>query len=327
MQQAQWQLPVLSAWQFEQEQPAQRFTPSSGVFLPTDCWIHLDYQHPDVARVLTQSAVLHPDVVHALIVRETRPRLMPLAGGFLLYLRGVNLNPGAAPDDMVAIRLWFDVANRRIVSTQRRQLKSLSEIQAALAQGRGPDSCQQLLVELIERLNEHLESVVDELESRAESFGALGQLQVGTAAIESLAQLRRQTLSLKRYLHPQREAYLKISQEPLLLGDDEHLRHRARETVDRSQRLLEDLDLLREHAAIAREDLQSRLSDRLERRMYVLAVITAIFLPLSFITGLFGVNLGGIPGTDDSRAFTLFSVAIFLFSLALLGLLKRRSWL
>ena len=100
-----------------------------------------------------------------------------------------------------------------------------------------------------------------------------------------------------------------------------------REAADRLQRLLEDIDLAREHATIAQEDLQSRLSDRLGRRMYVLAVITCLFLPLTFITGLFGVNLGGIPGAADELGFTTFFLLTLLFGLLLTLLLRWRHWL
>jgi zinc transporter len=138
--------------------------------------------------------------------------------------------------------------------------------------------------------------------------------------------LRRQAISLRRYLSPQREAMAR------LLADtggwlSEPDRLVIREAADRLQRLLEDIDLAREHATIAQEDLQSRLSDRLGRRMYVLAVITCLFLPLTFITGLFGVNLGGIPGAHHELGFATFFLLTLGFGLVLTLLLRWRHWL
>ena len=300
--------PEVEAWQ-----------PGKGVL-----WLHFDYTVPETREWLIENSGLPEMAVEALLTLETRPRVTTLADAHLINLRGVNLTPGAQPEDMIAIRLWLD--NHRIISTQRRSLKAVSDLLEALQRGQGPESAQALLAELLDRLTWHFEDVIASVEERVSQLEEVSASSVSSTALGGIAELRRQAISLRRYLSPQREAMARLLADTgSWLSEPDRLV--IREAADRLQRLLEDIDLAREHATIAQEDLQSRLSDRLGRRMYVLAVITCLFLPLTFITGLFGVNLGGIPGATHELGFTTFFLLTLIFGLLLTLLLRWRHWL
>jgi zinc transporter len=140
-----------------------------------------------------------------------------------------------------------------------------------------------------------------------------------------LATLRRQTITLRRYLAPQRDAFAKLVTEKITWFDDDS-RLRLREVSDRLIRNIEDLDAVRERAAVTQEELLSRLSDQMNTRMYVLSVVAAIFLPLGFLTGLLGINVGGIPGAEYPWAFLLF--ILFLVGIVAVQMLwfKHKKW-
>ena len=61
-------------------------------------------------------------------------------------------------------------------------------------------------------------------------------------------------------------------------------------------------------------------------RMYVLSVVAAIFLPLGFLTGLLGINVGGIPGTENPWAFLIFSLLIVGILVVQMLWLKYKKW-
>jgi zinc transporter len=61
--------------------------------------------------------------------------------------------------------------------------------------------------------------------------------------------------------------------------------------------------------------------------MYVLSIVSAIFLPLGFATGLLGINVGGIPGADNSDAFAIFIGILVGISAALLVFFRYKKWL
>ena len=87
-------------------------------------------------------------------------------------------------------------------------------------------------------------------------------------------------------------------------------RARLREEAERIARLVEDIDADRERAAVTQEELSNRLAEETNRTMYVLSLVAAIFLPLGLLTGLLGINVGGIPGTESPWAFTIVTLGL-----------------
>jgi len=74
------------------------------------------------------------------------------------------------------------------------------------------------------------------------------------------------------------------------------------------------------------EELASRLSEQMNQRMYVLSVVAALFLPLGFVTGLLGINVGGIPGVEDPHAFARVSIFLVATAVAVLAVFRWRRW-
>jgi Mg2+ and Co2+ transporter CorA len=84
---------------------------------------------------------------------------------------------------------------------------------------------------------------------------------------------------------------------------DQTHKRRIQEALDRVIRYVEDLDATRERAQIVKDELANALADKMNKNMYVLSIVAAIFLPLGFLTGLIGINVGGMPGVDYNLAF------------------------
>ncbi len=117
---------------------------------------------------LHKSSGLEPLVVEALVAEDTRPRCSEIDDGLLIILRGVNLNPGADAEDMVAIRMWID--RRRIISTRHRHLKSLQDIREQIADRHGPRGPGDFLVQIADRLNTRMGPIIDEIEETLDTL-------------------------------------------------------------------------------------------------------------------------------------------------------------
>jgi zinc transporter len=78
---------------------------------------------------------------------------------------------------------------------------------------------------------------------------------------------------------------------------------------------------------VVQEELSSRLSEKMDRTMYVLSIVAAIFLPLGFLTGLLGINVGGIPGADYSGSFMIFSLMLAVIVVMQIWLFKFKKWM
>ena len=100
----------------------------------------------------------------------------------------------------------------------------------------------------------------------------------------------------------------------------------VREQTDRIAREVEDLDLVRERSLVITEELLNRIAQEQNNRMYVLSIIAAIFLPITFITGLFGMNVAGLPGIENPAAFLLVAGAMLGVTVLTLVLLRAKRW-
>lgn len=84
--------------------------------------------------------------------------------------------------------------------------------------------------------------------------------------------------------------------------------------------------IIRERAAVTQEELQSRLAEQQNIRMYVLSIVAAVFLPLGFLTGLLGINFGGIPGADNPAAFGIFAGLLLVIVVVEISFFRSRKW-
>ncbi len=299
--------------------PIATWSPADGPL-----WVHLDYTDADAAHWLREDSGLDEVAVEALLADETRPRAVNHGAGLLVTLRGVNLNPGADPEDMVSIRLWVD--EHRVISTRKRRLLSVEDMRKAMARGTGPDTAADLLVQLAEGLVGRMAEVISDIDDR------VSQLENDLDAADhrqlrpTIAGLRRQIIELRRYLAPQREALSRLWAEKAPWLDEGNRLH-LREIADRMTRYVEELDLDRERALLAQEYLANSLAEQMNSRMYVLSLAAAIFLPLGFITGLLGINVGGIPGTESPWAFLVVVIIIAAIGVGQFFYLRRRRWL
>jgi zinc transporter len=287
-------------------------------------WLHLDVAEAPPREWLLNAIGLNTFVVEALTADETRPRSLSFGEGLLTVLRGVNTNPGDDPEDMVSIRMWIE--RDRIVTTRRRRLLSVQDLRDQLEQGLGPKSCGEFLVQLIGRLADRIGGFVDTIEESLSSVEEAESEEPAQLRRRSLAVLRRQIASVRRFVAPQRDALDRLYRNPgNLLSDPET--NGLREEADRVTRYLEDLDLARERAVVLQEELLNELAQLQNTRMYVLSVVAAIFLPLTFVTGLLGMNVGGLPGVDSPRGFLVAFVVMVLTSAAMIVYFRFRKWL
>ncbi len=287
-------------------------------------WLHFDYTAEAAREWLLGKAGLNEIVAEALLTQETRPRITVIEDSALLALRGVNLNPGSDPEDMVSIRLWID--RQRIISSRNRKLLSAADIVQSLLAGRGPCTVGEFIVDLADRLTERAEATIADIEERVDEMEADVVTSGAKELRSALSETRREAIMLRRYLAPQREAVLRMAAEKLTwLG--EHDRMHLREVADKLIRYVEELDSVRDRASVTQEELVGKLSEQLNSRMYVLSILTAIFLPLGFMTGLLGVNLGGLPGANSQWGFASFILVLIAVLVTQIWLFKRNKWL
>jgi zinc transporter len=274
-------------------------------------WVHLHRDTPD-ARALLDASGLDRSVIEALVAEDTRPRCTAHGDGVIIILRGVNLNPGAEPDDMVSVRFWVEA--RQVVGVWLRPLLATSDVYDAIGRNLAPLSPGDLIARFALRLADRAEPVVAALNERIDAMEE-AVLNDATARLRAeLAEIRRSAIVLRRFMFPQRDALTTLQIEDLSWLDERE-RGRIREAAERVTRLAEELDAIRDRAAIVHDQVTDQRAEALNRSMLILAVVAAVFLPLGLITGLLGINVGGIPGSDYPYAFEIVCALLVLIAI------------
>jgi zinc transporter len=287
-------------------------------------WIHMDSNSPDTKAWLEGQSGLARLTYESLLEQETRPRNTLTEDGLLLILRGVNCNPGEDPEDMVAIRMLF--SEHRIITLRYRRVMAIQDVHQAVEGKKGPRTSGDFLVMVAERIADRMGDVISELDDRVDELED-SVLEAESKELRSqLSALRRKTISLRRYIAPQRDVLLRLLHDRLPWIADTDRAH-LREVSERTARFVEDVDSARERAAVTQEELNNRLSEQMNKAMYFLSIVAAIFLPLGLLTGLLGINVGGIPGTENKWAFTLVAAALFAIAVGLVAWFKKIKWL
>jgi zinc transporter len=287
-------------------------------------WIHLDSKIPETRIWLKNKSGLSQITQESLLDQETRPRDIVSDQGLLVILRGVNCNPGEDPEDMVAIRMFF--AEHRIVTTRYRRVMAIQDVHKAINDRKGPCSAGDFLVMVAERIADRMGDIIAELEDSVVEIEDTVLTAESHELRSKLADLRRKAISLRRYIAPQRDVLFRLVQERVSLIDNVDRAH-LREIAERTARFVEDIDSARDRASITQEELNNKLSEQMNRAMYTLSIMAAIFLPLGLLTGLLGINVGGIPGSEYKWAFTLVVVLLIAIAIVLLVWFKKIKWL
>lgn len=262
-------------------------------------WTHIDAGDED-ARALILAVEPLPDfALAALVAQETRPRCTLMAHGALINLRGLAEDPDDGGDLLASIRIW---AQRGLVITVGyRRLAATARVTEAMLAGELHDPGDLITAfagEITTALDPDVASMgdcLDDIESALDREDAIG-------ARARVAEARARAISYRRFIAPQRQALDKLS-----LADlpwlDQHDHIQLQEAADRCARMAEELEAVRERAALAHEALTDMRAELMNQRTLVVSIVALIFLPLTFLTGLLGMNVEGIPFKNEQWAF------------------------
>jgi zinc transporter len=289
---------------------------------PGFVWIHVDSIEAPELSMLTGGDI--PDVAaNALVATETRPRCERIEQGAILNLRGPTTEEIDVSDRLVSIRMW--VRRGKVNSLTRRPLAATDAVIEQMKAGTIHDPgdlvaafAREISRELDPRVAE-LGDLLDDCESDLESRN-MYHLR------GAIARIRAEAIAFRRFVAPDRDALGTLTQLDFdWLADDDRLH--IREAADRFARMAEELEAVRERAALLHEQLTDLRAEEIDQRGLLISIVAFIFLPLTFITGLLGMNVKGIPYADEPWAFWGVVAVCILIGVIVLAWFARRHWL
>jgi magnesium transporter len=296
--------------------------PSSDVTL----WVDLAAPTQDELRVLSDVFHFHPLAVDDAASALQYPKIEPYHGFLYLVLHGIDPTP---KHTQFATRdVDFFLGRNYLVTVHDGQSRSIEKMRAVCSQHEhmladGPVS---LLHRIVDSMVDNYRPVIEEIEDR------IGTLEdQAFAGHERMARhvmkLKREVTSMRRVLIPQRDAIGRLARREFPAISDE-MAYRFRDVYDHVVRLTEEAILFQDRVTGIFEVNLSSVSHRLNKVMKLLTVMSTIFLPLTVLTGMWGMNikLPHFPGGEGVQFLWVLTIMVVI-SLAMLAVFRRMRWI
>jgi zinc transporter len=290
---------------------------------PGFVWLHLDDATADELAFLKSEDI--PDIAaNALVATETRPRCDRIEEGAIVNLRGPAAVALDDSDRLVSVRMW--VRRGKVNSVTRRPLSATAEVTRQMEAGRILDPGD-LVAGFARAISKQLDpevaqlgDLLDDYESELDDPRAIYKLRT------AIARIRSDAIAYRRFVAPNRDALVTLSELDFLWLAEEDRLH-IREAADRFARMAEELEAVRERAALLHEQITDLRGEQMENRSLVISIVAFIFLPLTFISGLLGMNVEGIPYAQEPWAFWGVVGVCILIGAVVLAWFMWRHWL
>ena len=286
-------------------------------------WVHLSTNSERAQDWLANTAKLDDYLVDALTATETRPRCEQFGDGALLNLRGRSEDELVSSDPLASVRIW--AIDRRVISVTRKKLVAIDTVEKSVAEGHVLDPGD-LIAEFASAITADLDPDVAELGDDLDECETALDAEKIFELRRTVTRVRSQSIGYRRFLAPQRTALEKLATLSVdWLGDDDRLHLSA--AADRAARMAEELESIRERAALTHEALTDLRAEQLDQRGLIISIAAMIFLPLTFLTGLYGMNVRGLWLADRPWAFDAIIAICVLTAVGVTSYFVRSHWL
>ena len=285
-------------------------------------WIHLTSNNELAQSWLGETAGLPDYVVDVLTTTESRPRCDALGEGAFLNLRGRSNEEMTTSDPLASVRIYALAG--RVFSVTRRTLTAVSDVVKAVEGGTIADPGD-LVAEFASAITEELDPEVGDLGDQLDDCEADLDADKVFELRRKVTKVRSTAIGYRRFVQPQRAALEKLAALPCdWLHDDDRLHLNS--AADRAARMAEELEAIRERSALMHEALTDLRAEQIDSRSLLISIVALIFLPLTFLTGLYGMNVEGLPFAKEPWAFDVIGGVCIAITVGIIGYFSVKRW-
>lgn len=263
-------------------------------------WLHLNASDARVQAWLADCPHLPEDARETLLGTDRHLRIEASSDGVMGVVGDLHHDFADDPTRVGTLRIFFD--DRRFVTSRRSPLRAVDRLRHSVEKGDCERRPVPLLAELLHHLSDAFAGVLVEATEELDDFEAEVLADRVRDGGSQLGRVRRTLAHVRRHLGPQRIALgglLARLPSWTTLDDAAELRN----AVARLDAVGHDLDLAQDRARQLQDERGARLAETTNRNLYVLSIFTAVFLPMTLVTGVFGMNVAGLPGVDSPHGF------------------------
>lgn len=273
-------------------------------------WLHLDYKNPETKLWLLEESGLPKDVCYAFLDSNSTNRFILKENGFFFVFRALNFNEGQKKEDMVSLHIWIE--NDRIITMRDQKVRGIDELKNIIINNKKNTTTKHIFLEIIDKLTEITASYINELYDNVDEIDEILIENFTKGLRYKISKLRKKTIELRRFIMPQKSLLDQLYKENIFSnGDKSYLK----KILEHNYKITEDLTALRERANVSQEEFTAKIGDQMTKTIYVLTILSTIFLPLNFIASLLGINVSGIPGASNPNAFLIVCIVVIIIAI------------
>jgi magnesium transporter len=297
--------------------------PAAGVYL----WVDLAAPSIPESLILSDTFHFHPLSVEDAMSSLQYPKIEAYDGYLYIVLHGIESNVAAHCFDTNDID--FFLGPTYLVTVRGGDARTIVELgdhatRNPKIMSEGPVA---LLHRIVDAAVDHYRPEIDKLEERLDALEEAIFADPKPALVREILDKKHEVASLRRVITPQRDVIGRLARREFLDISTE-MSFRFRDVYDHLVRIADDALIFHDRIAGLLDALLSSTSNRLNEVMKVLTVVSTIFMPLTLLTGAFGMNvpLPRFPGSDAAQFWWLAGISIAVIVL-MLTFFRRRRWI
>jgi magnesium transporter len=298
--------------------------PSSGV----NVWADLAAPTPDELRILEDVFHFHPLAIEDAVAQVHHPKIETYKGYLYLILHGIDYRK--AQTAFATHDTDFFLGSNYLVTIHDGQMRSVAAVRDVCRRNEhilaeGPAA---LMHRIIDRMVDNYRPEVEELEKWLDELETQVFESPHRDLIREILAVKRDVVGLRRIATPQRDALARLARREFSVISDE-LAYRFRDVYDNLVRIADESLIFQDRVSSILDAHLSNISHRLNEVMKVLTVITVIFMPLTLVAGIYGMNmkLPLVATAEDPRPFWWVIGGMAVAVALMLAAFRRRGWI
>lgn len=287
-------------------------------------WLHFNLIDARARRWLLEAEFLPAALREVWQEHDENRRVEAVDDGLLLVVSDFTYEDDSDPSEVAP--LWCFAGRNLLITARQHPLKSADELRLQMRAGANASSGIDLATQLLNIRTARVKRLANEMAAQLDDIE--DEILAGNIAQqrEHLGRTRRLCARLRRQFAPERADLNRFLHRPAeALGETD--RDALQSCTDALAFALEEIAELYERAKLLQEELASRLAESTGRNLYVLSILTAVLLPMTLVTGVFGMNVAGLPGLTSSASFWWVMLLIVASGAATLAMLFWRRLL
>jgi magnesium transporter len=285
-------------------------------------WVRLHGHQPqEVERVLGRMYGCHPLLVEDCIKLNQRPKLDRYANNVFLTFFAVE------PDTLDTEEFGIVIGPNYVITVCKQEPAFLETVTGQFEQmAERMHHPSDILHYILDHCVDEYSDLIDRIESRVETMEQGIYANPYLRIAHDIFRLKRDLHQLRRIITEERSILSQITQASFPYAREENDVYFI-DIYDHISRVVDSLDMFRESLTGLLELQMSMKSDRMNVIMKTLTIISTIFLPLSFIVGLYGMNFRNIPELNWTYGYLYVWLLIISVAFGLIWYFKRKKWM